>query len=96
VQARLPIFEALVEGYLAAARSFLTPAEIAHLAFSGRLITFEVGVRFLMDFLEGDIYFKTKRPGHNLDRARNQFALLRSLEAQRAAMERIEKKHTSP
>lgn len=93
VQARLPIFEALVEGYLAAARSFLTPAELAHLAFSGRLITLEIGMRFLTDFLDGDVYFKTKRPGHNLDRARNQFALVRSLEAQQSAMELIVKKH---
>lgn len=94
VHARLPIFEALVEGYLAAARSFLTPAELDHLAFSGRLITLEIGMRFLTDFLEGDVYFKTKRPGHNLDRARNQFALVRSLEAQQAAMELIVKKHS--
>ena len=95
VEARLPFFEALVEGYVAATRSFLVPAESAHLAFSGRLITFEIGMRFLTDFIEGDVYFKTKRPGHNLERARNQFALLRSLEAQRATMERIVKKHAS-
>lgn len=94
VHARLPIFEALVEGYLSAARSFLTPAELDHLAFSGRLITLEIGMRFLTDFLEGDVYFKTKRPGHNLDRARNQFALVRSLEAQQAAMEFMVKKHS--
>ena len=95
VHARLPIFEALVEGYLAAARPFLNEAEIAHLAFSGRLITLEVGLRFLTDFLEGDIYFKTKRPGHNLDRARNQFALVRSLEAQAGPMEAIVRRHAS-
>ncbi len=95
VQARLPVFEALVEGYLAAARPFLNEAEIAHLVFSGRLITFEVGLRFLTDFLEGDVYFKTKRPGHNLDRARNQFALVRSLEAQANEMEAIVRKHAT-
>lgn len=89
VESRLPVFEALVDGYLAAARSFLAPAEIVHLAFSGRLITYEIGIRFLTDFLEGDAYFKIARPGHNLDRARNQFALLRSMEAQQAAMEKI-------
>jgi len=93
VQARRPIFEALVEGYLAAARPFLNETEVTHLVFSGRLITFEIGLRFLTDFLEGDIYFKTRRPGHNLDRARNQFALLRSLEAQQAEMEAIVRKH---
>jgi Ser/Thr protein kinase RdoA (MazF antagonist) len=89
VQSQLPIFEALVEGYLGAARDFLNDAEIAHLTFSGRLITFEIGIRFLTDHLDGDVYFKIKRPGHNLDRARNQFALLRSQEAQQAEMERI-------
>src|ERR1051326_7456392 len=54
VESRLPIFTALVRGYLATARPFLTEAEIAHLAFAGRLITFEIGLRFLTDFLEGD------------------------------------------
>ncbi len=93
VESRLPIFEALVQGYLAAARDFLNEAEIAHLAFSGRLITFEIGLRFLTDYLEGDIYFKTKRPGQNLDRARNQFALVRSMEARQAEMEAIVRRH---
>ena len=88
VIARPEIFTALAEGYLATARSFLSSAEIAELAFSGRLITFEIGLRFLTDFIEGDVYFKTKRPGHNLDRARNQFALVRSLEAQQDAFQR--------
>ena len=89
VQARLAIFEALVEGYLSAARPFVTAAEIAHLTVAGHVITFEIGLRFLTDFLAGDTYFKIKRPRHNLDRAANQFALVRSLEAQRSAMEAI-------
>ena len=87
VHARLPIFEALVEGYLSAARPFLNDAELAHLAISGQVITFEIGLRFLTDFLAGDTYFKIKRPNHNLDRAANQFALVRSLEAQQSVME---------
>lgn len=89
VHARLPIFEALVDGYLSAARSFLNDAEIAHLALSGQVITFEIGLRFLTDFLAGDVYFKTKRPTHNLERAANQFALVRSLQAQRSSMEAL-------
>ncbi|MGH7995260.1 MAG: phosphotransferase enzyme family protein [Opitutaceae bacterium] len=96
VRARIPLFEAIVDGYLSATRSFLAPAEVAHLALSGRLITFEIGIRFLTDFLEGDRYFKIKRPGHNLDRARNQFALLRSLEEQAEAMETIVRRHAAP
>ena len=95
VESRLPIFAALVDGYLGAAGAFLNPAEVAHLAFAGRLITFEIGLRFLTDFLEGDVYFKTSRPAHNLDRARNQFALVASLERQQAAMEAIVQKHAS-
>ena len=95
VHARLPIFEGLVQGYLSAARPFLNPAEVGHLAVSGAVITFEIGLRFLTDFLAGDVYFKTKRPGHNLDRAANQFAMVRSLEAQRATMEAIVAKHAA-
>ncbi len=95
-QSRLPIFEALVEGYLSSARPFLNAAEVAHLAVSGTVITFEIGLRFLTDFLTGDVYFKTKRPGHNLDRAANQFALVRSIEAQRTTMEAVVRKHANP
>ena len=95
VHSRLDIFEALIDGYLSAARPFLQPAEIAHLAFSGRLIAFEIGIRFLTDFLEGDVYFKTRRPDHNLERARNQFALVVSMERQQAAMEAIVAKHAT-
>lgn len=87
VECRLPIFEALAEGYLATAGDFLNEAERAHLVFSGQLMTYEVGIRFLTDFLSGDVYFKTRRSEHNLERARNQFALLRSMEHQRTALE---------
>jgi aminoglycoside phosphotransferase (APT) family kinase protein len=93
VEARMPIFEALAEGYLSAAAAFLVPAEIAQLAFGGRLMTFENGMRFLTDFLQGDVYYKISRASQNLDRARNQFALLRSLEAQRSEMEAVVRKH---
>ncbi|MFO7535040.1 MAG: phosphotransferase [Kiritimatiellia bacterium] len=83
---RLPVFQELVAGYISSADGFLTPAEREHLPFSGKLITFEIGIRFLTDFLSGDVYFKTHRPGHNLDRCRTQFALVASIEAQEAAM----------
>ncbi|AWI10082.1 mucin desulfatase [Ereboglobus luteus] len=99
ISMRMPFYEGLVSGYLSAAGSFLNEAERAHLAFSGKLITFEIGLRFLTDYLEGDVYFKTKRPGHNLDRCRTQFALARSIDSQQSAMEtittRIANKETS-
>ncbi|MGA8043871.1 MAG: aminoglycoside phosphotransferase family protein [Terracidiphilus sp.] len=86
---QMPMYEALLRGYLSTAGGFLTSAERALLAFSGKLITFEIGIRFLTDYLEGDTYFKVHRDGHNLDRCRTQFALLASMERQEAAMERL-------
>ncbi len=89
VRMQMPMFEALVSGYLSSARGFLNETEIRHLAFSGKLITFEIGIRFLTDYLEGDTYFKIKRPEHNLDRARTQIALVRSIEEQEEEMNRL-------
>jgi Ser/Thr protein kinase RdoA (MazF antagonist) len=77
---RPEIYEALVEGFTGAVGSLLTEAEHDLLFFSGKLITFETGLRFLADFLSGDTYFRTSRPGQNLDRARTKFELLRRLE----------------
>ena len=79
VVVRTDMFGALARGYLEAAGEFLVPAEIDHLVFSGQLISLEIGLRFLTDYLEGDRYFKTRRPGHNLDRCRTQFAMVRSI-----------------
>jgi len=90
VALQMHMYEALVKGYLSTAGDFLTPAEKSHLAFSGKLIAFETGLRFLTDYLEGDVYFKTHRQGHNLDRCRTQFKLVTSIEEQEAAMNRIE------
>ena len=89
VRMQLPMFAALVRGYLASARGFLTPREKELLPFAGKLITFEIGLRFLTDWLEGDTYFKIKRPTHNLDRCRTQFKLVASIEEQLPAMREI-------
>lgn len=83
---QMPMFQALVEGYLDAAGNFLNETEVRHLVFSGRLITLEVAIRFLTDYLEGDVYFKTHRPGQNLDRCRTQIQLVREIEAKEAEM----------
>ena len=76
------MFEALLRGYCASAGKFLNDVELEYLPFSGKLITLEIGMRFLTDYLEGDIYFKTHRDGHNLDRCRTQFKLVESIEQQ--------------
>ncbi len=86
---QFPMFEALARGYLSTAGEFLTPAERKLLPFGGKLITFTIGLRFLTDFLAGDVYFKVHRDGHNLDRCRTQFKLVESIEQQEAAMNKL-------
>jgi Ser/Thr protein kinase RdoA (MazF antagonist) len=73
-------YAALSRGYLDEARSFLTPAEAELLPASVKVITFELGIRFLADHLRGDTYFRVRRPGHNLHRSRVQFRLLERME----------------
>ena len=91
VFAKREYFEALAKGYLEGAK-FLNKAEKENLVFSGMLATFEVGIRFLADYLAGDVYFHTAYDDHNLVRARNQFQMVRSLEAQQAEFEAIVEK----
>lgn len=91
VEVRMPVFKALVDGYLSSTRDFLNPVELANLAFSARLITMEVATRFLTDHLEGDLYFKVQREGHNLERCRAQLRLLECLEAKSRSMEKVVK-----
>ncbi|NQU44134.1 aminoglycoside phosphotransferase family protein [bacterium] len=88
VRMEMPMFKALLGGYLSAAGDFLTDTEIDYLPFSGKLITLIIGTRFLTDFLQGDTYFKIHREGHNLDRCRTQFHLVRSMDDQEDEMGR--------
>lgn len=89
VHMEMIMFEALVRGYLESAGEFLNDTEKEYLTFSGKLITFEIGLRFLTDFLSGDVYFKVHRDGHNLDRCRTQFKLVESIVEQEDAMNRF-------
>ncbi len=83
---RFEMYEALYRGFLSSAGSFLTEAERENLPFSGKLIPFEIAIRFLTDYLEGDVYFKVKRPEHNLERCRNQLRMVESIEEQSKRM----------
>lgn len=85
----LKTFERFTQGYLDTARDFLTPTEVAYLPFSANLLTFECGMRFLTDYLAGDVYYKIQRESHNLDRCRTQFKLVRDMEAQMEQMQAI-------
>lgn len=83
------ICRAILQGYLSIARGFLTENDFEYLYDSIRLIAFELGLRFFTDYLEGNVYFRVRRPGHNLERALVQFRLTESVELQAAAIRRI-------
>lgn len=89
----LSLFEAYVDGYLSETADSLTDAELQNLAFGAKLMTFECGMRFLTDYLDGDVYFRTAYEGHNLVRARNQFALVADMEKHMDEMNAIVMKY---
>ncbi|WP_320128455.1 aminoglycoside phosphotransferase family protein [uncultured Sphaerochaeta sp.] len=82
VHFNLSLFQSLVQGYYEKAKTFLTPAETNLIAESGRNITQIMAVRFLTDYLNGDIYYHIDRPSHNLDRTRTQIALIKDMDRQ--------------
>ena len=85
----LELAEAILEGYLGVAGSFLSEAELRYIPDAARLISFELGLRFFSDYLCGSTYFKADRPRHNLERALVQFALTASIEAQLPALQQL-------
>ena len=88
VEMSLKLYEAYARGYLSACRN-LTKNELETLPMGAKLMTLECGVRFLADYLAGDVYFHITRPEHNLDRCRTQFKLVASMEQQWADMARV-------
>lgn len=88
VSMSMDMFRGYTEGYLSEAKGFLSPVEIDSLAFSALFITFEQVLRFLMDYINGDTYYRIKYPDHNLVRTRAQYKLLQSMEQQEEAMRR--------
>lgn len=77
----LGLFEAYARGFIDGCDGRLTDREISLMPVGAMMMTLECGMRFLTDYLNGDVYFKIHRAGHNLDRARNQFALLSDMES---------------
>lgn len=85
----LEYFKAYAEGFLSEAGDALNKCEVENLAFAAKIMTFECGMRFLTDYLNGDTYFRIEYPSHNLDRARNQFKLVYDIECKMDEMEKI-------
>ena len=89
----LPLYEAYVKGYLSSAKDALTDLEKELLPFGAKMMTYECGIRFLTDYLNGDIYFHIAYPEHNLDRCRTQFKLVAEMEEKMEQMNEITKKY---
>jgi hypothetical protein len=87
------LFETYTQAFLEGAGGTLTAAEIDYLPWGAKLMTFECGIRFLTDYLEGDTYFHTTRAGQNLDRCRTQFKLVSDMEAHWDELAEIVKKY---
>ncbi len=89
----LPLYEVFVKGFLEAAGKSLTELEISYLPWGAKLMTMECGMRFLTDYLNGDVYFKIHREEHNLDRARTQIKLVSEMEKHFEEMSSIVRKY---
>jgi len=89
VRMDIRLFKAYSEGYLSETRDTLNDVEKEYLAFGPRLITYTMAVRFLTDYLDGDNYYKIHHEHHNLERAKAQLKLVRSMEEQYSAMQDI-------
>ncbi|MBD5390980.1 aminoglycoside phosphotransferase family protein, partial [bacterium] len=82
-------FEAYAKGFYGAVKNSITPKEKELLPYSAYLLTMECGMRFLTDYLAGDVYFATKYSNHNLVRCRTQFKLAQEMEEQMQEMQNI-------
>ena len=80
VSCDMDLFDTYVKGYLEGCGGKLTNKEVELLPMGAKVMTFECGMRFLTDYLEGDHYFKIHRENHNLDRCRTQFTLVKDME----------------
>ncbi len=90
----IELYELYVKGFIEGAKGGLTEAELDLLPIGAIMMTYECGMRFLADYLGGDTYFRTHRPGQNLDRARNQFKLVADMEEHLDEMREIVKKYS--
>ena len=90
----LSLFDIYTRGFLQACGASLTENELAMLPMGAKMMTYECGMRFLTDYLEGDHYFKIHREGHNLDRARTQFKMVADMEQKWDQMKDIVKKYS--
>lgn len=87
------MFDAFAKGYIGSLKDSVTETEIKMLPLGALIITLETGIRFLTDYIDGDVYFRTEYPDHNLDRARNQFKLVADMEAKEDVLNKTVEKY---
>lgn len=80
VYINMDMFKAYTDGYLSEMAPYLNEEEILNMANSIKIITLELAIRFLDDYLSGDTYFKTNYDDHNLDRCKNQLKLVNDID----------------
>ena len=85
----ISLYELYVKGFIEGAKGGLTESELEMLPIGAIMMTLECGMRFLTDYIDGDVYFRVHREGHNLDRCRNQFALVADMERKLPQMREI-------
>ncbi|MBU9737784.1 phosphotransferase enzyme family protein [Diplocloster agilis] len=90
----LNLFELYTKGFIEGCKGSLTPKELEMLPMGAKMMTYECGMRFLTDYLQGDVYFKIHREQHNLDRARTQFKLVADMEEKMDRMAGIVRKYS--
>lgn len=89
----MELFELYTKGFIEGCKGSLTKKEIEMLPMGAKVMTYECGMRFLADYLEGDVYFKIHRENHNLDRARTQFKLVADMEEKWETMKELVAKY---
>ena len=94
VSCSMELFDVYAKGFIEGCGGNLTQEELKALPLGAKTMTFECGMRFLTDYLEGDVYFKVHRDGHNLDRCRTQFKLVQDMEAKWEQMNAIVEKYS--
>lgn len=95
VSCSMELFELYAKGYIEGCGGKLTEKEIELMPMGAKVMTFECGMRFLTDYLQGDTYFKIHREHHNLDRARTQFKLVEDMERKWYTMKGIIEKYSN-
>lgn len=94
VSCSMELYEAYLEGFMEGCKGSLTQKEIETLPMGAKIMTLECGMRFLADYLDGDVYFKVHREGQNLDRCRTQLKLVADMESKWDTMNEIVKRYT--